>query len=517
MKKFFSLLLCAAMMLSLFAGCGGNGNAETTGGAALEGFCVGYGSVIASPTESVPLGGYNDSLDRWSTGVENPFEVICVAFTDEDGETLLYITLDLLLVYGFASPLRAKVSEATGIPENRIMIHCDHNHSGPDMLLQEQPSIARYTDEVYTAAAEAATAALADRKPAQMFTTFCRPEKHNTVRHYLLADGNFQAEGVGAVAKDQIIGHATQVDNLLQLVKFTREGGKDVVMVNWQGHPPGTDPRTMATGNYYSVLRRYLRENLNCEAVFVLGGSGNVNNSSQIPGEVKHDTYVELGEALGAEAVKAAANFTPAETGKLLFYENDYTLQSNSGNSTVPLRAFSIGDFAMAMAPFEIFDTNARGVREASKFKMTFYSSCTNGSKGYLPTPMSFDWEIAYEVRITKYPKGTAEIVQEQLTLMLDDLFTKSGISEVKDKGEGYNQVPQEPATDGVTYIIMRGGAGGDYKAVANGFFALSAVTPDAKIRNLLTRDEEMAKKILEHETAQLIFDYQGVVVGIVE
>lgn len=517
MKKIFSLLLCAAMLLSLFAGCGGQGGAETTGAANLEGFCVGYGSVIASPTESVPLGGYNDSLERWSTGVENPFEVICVAFTDEDGETLLYITLDLLLVYGFASPLRAKVSEATGIPENRIMIHCDHNHSGPDMLLQDQPSIGRYTDQVYNAAAEAATTAMADRKPAQMHTTFCRVEGHNTVRHYLLADGNFQAEGVGAVSKDQLIGHATSPDTLLQLVKFTREGGKDVIMANWQAHPPGTDPRTMATGNYYSVMRRYLRENLNCEAVFVLGGSGNLNNGSQIPGEIKHDGYVELGEALGAAAVEAAANFTPADTGKLLFYENDYTLQSNSGNSTVPLRAFSIGDFAMAMAPFEIFDTNAVAVREASKFKMTFYSSCTNASKGYLPTPMSFDWEIAYEVRITKYPKGTAEIVQEQLTLMLEDLFNRSGITEVKDKGEGYLATPVEPKTDGVTYTIMRGGTGSGYRAVANGFFALSAITPDAKIKNLLTRDEETAKKILEHETAQLIFDYQGVVVGVVE
>ena len=41
--------------------------------------------------------------------------VILKCVEDEDGETLLYITLDLLLVYGFASPLRAKVSEATGI------------------------------------------------------------------------------------------------------------------------------------------------------------------------------------------------------------------------------------------------------------------------------------------------------------------------------------------------------------------------------------------------------------------
>jgi hypothetical protein len=151
----------------------------------------------------------------------------------------------------------------------------------------------------------AAKAAMADRKPVtQMGTAFTRPENYNWVRHYLLADGSYQAEGVGAVPKSDLIGHATVADNLLQAVRFTREGGKDVVLMNWQGHPPGPDPRTIATGNYYSVMRTYVDKNMDCHSVFVFGGSGNLNNNSQIEGQVPHENYIELGENLAAKMVE---------------------------------------------------------------------------------------------------------------------------------------------------------------------------------------------------------------------
>lgn len=518
MKKLLSLLLCTVLVLSLFIGCGNGSTGETTGNT-INTFSVGFAKANVSPQESMPLGGYNNSLERWSTSVEYPFDVICVAFSDEDGNTVLYITLDLLLSFNnFAKPLRTAVSEATGVPYERVMLHCDHNHSGPDMLLQDQPSISNFTTQVTNGAVEVAKAAMADRKPAQMYITYCRPQGHNFVRHYLLADGTFQAEGVGAVAKDQLIGHATFADNLLQLVKFTREGGKDVVMVNWQGHPPGTgEDQTIATSNYYGVLRAYLNEHLDCHSVFVLGGSGNVNNNSQIPGEVQHDGYIELGNALGAAAVEAAANFTQVNTGKILFKENILTVVNSSGeNSSVPLYALAIGDFAMVMSPFEIFDTNAVAVREASGFKMTFYSSCSNKSNGYLPTPMSFDWEIAYEVRITKYPKGTAELIEQELTVMLDELFKQSG-NPVSEKPADYLYSIPEPATNGVVYTVPGAGNTSLYRSVDNGFFALTVIANGTQIKNILVREESLAKDILSRETVQLIFDYQGVVVGIVE
>lgn len=515
MKKFISLLLCAVMLLGLFAGCSGDAENEAANNSAPAGvFSVGYGNTNVTPEGPVPLGGYNNSADRWSTSTEYPFNAVSIAFTDAEGETVLYIALDLLLCYGFVDSQRNALSEKLGIPKDHIMIHCNHNHSGPDMIFDD-PAIAQYSSLLTSGVIASAEAALADRKPATMETTFCRPERVNSVRHYLLADGNYQAEGVGAVPKDQLIGHYGVADNLLQLVRFNREGGKPVVLINWQGHPRGTDPSTIATGNYYSVMRNYLDKNLDCHSIFILSGSGNLNNNSQILGELRFNDYIELGEGLGAEAVEAAKNFTPANVGNITITENMFETLGNSGMVTVPLYAMNIGDFAMVMAPFEIFDTNARGVREASDFKMTFYSSCTNKSMGYLPTDPSFDWEIAYEVRITNFPKGTAEKIQEQLTNMLADQFAASG-NEKQEKPEGYLQPEFVPATDGKTYTNPIPGKLDGYRAVNNGFFALQLLD-SMNIKNILTKSEDVAKQILEKTTVQLIFDEQNVVVGVVE
>lgn len=511
MKRILCLLLCAVMAFGLLAGCGGEeGSAQT--GATGSGFRVGICSVDITPTESVPLGGYGDSATRWSTGSGYPVNAVAMAFTDEDDKTVIYIALDLLLCYGFADTLREVISKQYELPKSQVMIHCDHSHSGPDMIFSD-PSITNYAAQLTTSTLSAVETAMADRKPAEMYSAFARPERVNTVRHYLLADGNFQAEGVGAVEKNMLIGHATQADNLLQLVKFTREGGKDIIMMNWQGHPRGTDPSTIVTGNYYSVMRDYVNKALNCESIFVLSGSGNLNNNSQIPGEVKNEDYIELGQCLGEEVVKAAPSFSKLETGKILMTENLWVHPEN--NKTVPLYSLSFGDFAMVMAPFEIFDTNAVAVKESSKFHTTFFSSCSNKSMGYLPTPMSFDWEIAYEVRITNFPKGTAELVQEQLQNMLEAQFQQSG-NEIKEKPEIVYQKPFEPATDGKTYTNPDPGNTSNYKAVNNGFFAIQLLD-GANIKNILTRDEDTAKKVLEQTSMQLIFDVQGVVVGVVE
>ena len=515
MKKIIAFLLCTVMVFGLMAGCGSAEKETPQAAGAPEGvFSVGYGNVIVSPEGSVPLGGYNNSADRYSTSVEYPFNAITIAFTDATGETVLYTALDLLLCYGFADTIRKNLAEKFGIPVDHIMVHCNHNHSGPDMNFDD-PGIAQYAALLNTGVMASAEAAMADRKPATMETTFCRPERVNTVRHYLLADGTYQAEGVGAVAKDQLIGHYGVADNLLQLVRFNREGGKPVVLINWQGHPRGTDPSTIATGNYYSVMRDYVNKNLDCQSIFILSGSGNLNNNSQIPGEVRFADYIELGQGLGAEAVKAAENFTPANVGDIQIVENNFETMGNSGMRTVPLYAMSIGDFAMVMAPFEIFDTNARGVREASDFKMTFYSSCTNKSMGYLPTPPSFDWKIAYEVRITNFPKGTAEKIQEQLTNMLADLFATSG-NEKQEKAEGYIQPEFVPTTDGKTYINPVPGKLDNYRAVNNGFYALQLLD-GMNIKNILAIDEATAQKILAKDSVQLIFNEQNVVVDVVE
>lgn len=519
MKKYLAMILAAVLVLGLFAGCGGSGSMEETAPAGSGTMSLGYSKADVTPPLDMPLDGYqgNDSAQfRRSKANEWPFYAICVAFTDANNKTFMLITLDMLNAY-MADSMREAVHKETDVPKENIMVHVTHNHSGPSLRV-DYPTVTPYINQLTSGVLAAATEALKNRAPITgMYTTYARPEKCNTERHYLLADGSYQSYAVGSVPKDQIIGHYGVADNLLQLVKFTREGAKDVVMVNWQGHPPGTSPNTIATSNYPGVLRNYLETNLNCEAMFILGGSGNLNNDSQIKSDVSHGgDYQVLGQTLGAAAVEAVANFTERNLDSVRILEREMSLDDrNGGVRKVWLYAISLGDFAMVTAPFEIFDDNAVAVREASPYAMTMYASCCNGSNGYLPTPPSFDWKITYESRITDFPQSTAETVQETLTGMLAKIASESGYQAVE-KPTDYYQAAFEPKTNGKTYSIIDPGNTGMYTAAQNNFFAFQ-VLDGSSIKNLLCSDEELTRQILSKTQVQLVFNEQNVVVGIVE
>ena len=502
MKRIILMLLSAVMLLTLACGCGESSVGETAAGV----FTVGYGQADISPTWSIYLRGYGEPTEeRMSTGVSDPLYVNCVAFTDADGKTVIFLAADLLLAYeGAARPVRKAVAEATGVPFDQVMFHCTHNHSGPDL------TEIRYSQMLQEKSVEAAKTAMADRKPAQMSTGFARPEKVNFVRHYLLTDGSFMGEGVGAVPRAQLVGHTDAPDNLLQVVQFTREDAKDIVLVNWQGHPQGTapNPHTMATCNYPGILRKTVEEGLDCHALFVLGGSGNMNNSSQIPGEQKYDNYIDLGKGLGEEVIEVTRNMKPAQTGKIQIAKKDFSYSA----VTVPLYAFSIGDLAFATAPFEIFKESAVAVKEASQFKMTFYASCSNESHGYLSTPPSYAY-FSYESGSN--PMGVAEGVQENLTALLDQIFTASGNAPAQWE-EGYHTPEFVPFTDGVEYINPAAGDITAYTAVQNGYYQINLLT-GSTLKTMLTSSEEVAQQVLAKPAAKLLFNEQNVIVGVAE
>ena len=514
MKRFLCAILSVLLVLGLFAGCDGAGEGETEG--QTNTFSVGYAKAVISPETSVYLCGYGDAReDRMSTGTAEDLYSVVTAITDAEGETVIIIAADLLLsTQAFVDPIRKEASKRTGVPIDNIMFHCTHNHSGPDAN-GDMVYRTLMTERTLQAVEEA----MADRKPATMETTFTRPEGINYVRHYLKIDGNYQGEAVGSVPKENLVGHYGKADNLMQLVRFVREGdAKDIVMINWQGHPRGSDPhsRTTATCNYPGVMRDTVDAGLDCQSIFILSGSGNLNNNSQIPEEVSDvPDFITLGKVLGQYAIDAAANFKPANTGNIQVEKSFVSKDGKESTEGRPLYAISVGDLAFAFAPFEIFDTNAMGVKEGSDFKMTFYASCSNASGGYLPTEPSWDWEQHYEVRITNYPKGTCWEVQNILLSLLDKCFAASG-NQVVEKEEGYITPEFEPYTDGVEYLNLSTGDYSAYTAVANGFYQVALMKGSA-VRVMLAINEDVAKQVIEKTTMKLLFNEQKVIVGVAE
>ena len=144
------------------------------------------------------------------------------------------------------------------------------------------------------------------------------------------------------------------------------------------------------------------------------------------------------------------------------------------------------------------------------------YLSCSNGGYGYLPTPPSFGWAITYEATTTPFPQGTAELVQDELIGMLNEIATGSGYQAVE-KAEDYYQSEFVPVTDGKTYINPAPGNTTRYTTAQNDFFAFQMLNSNGKLKNFLCKDEALVKQILELSEVKVIFDVQGVVVGIAE
>ncbi len=386
-------------------------------------FTVGYGRVNITPTKPVYLGGLgSEDPPRISTEIKNQLYATCIAYTDKAGNTVLMYHLDLLNAYDYIVAQRPNISKATGVPKGNIIIASTHNHSGVSFTIASPDSyLGEYKTMLCAALLDAAKAALEDRKPAEMYITTTNPVNLNFVRHYVYADGTIN----GYYGSTSSVGHAVPVDNQMQLIKFVREGGKDVVLMNWQGHPRGHSQYRYAVLSDVDVIRQKIEKELDCQFAFFLGASGNVNNSSAIPSEKRTKDYVEHGNALAAEAIAAAVNFKKAETG-ILKIDSQYVKVTrketdNNFSEYIEVSVFGFGDIGFVIAGYEMFCENGMDIKNASPFKMTFVVTCANGDHKYMPSYATFEYS-SYEGDATRYARGTAEKLANKYISMLKSI-----------------------------------------------------------------------------------------------
>ena len=91
-------------------------------------------------------------------------------------------------------------------------------------------------------------------------------------------------------------------------------------------------------------------------------------------------------------------------------------------SSSFPIQAFSFGDVGLAAAPYEMFDTSGKFIKENSPFAMTIVAELANGGNGYFPSEQAFVYG-GYECDTTKYVCGTAEELADQYVAMLTEQY----------------------------------------------------------------------------------------------
>lgn len=440
---------------------------------------LGFGRRDITPDFSVPLAGYGNTRMRMSQGYVNRIYATCLAFTDAAGKTMLVYTLDLIVVRKmWCDPVRDQVSRLTGIPRENIMLSATHTHSGPDVLGvlgPEDPYFDLYVQQLTLAAQDA----LADRKAATATVGRTDVKGMSFVRHYHMLDGSVAGDNHG----DWSVGircHTMDPDEQLQVVRFSREDGKDILAVNWQAHPnlastgateSGKLLKPFISADYVGTCRDYIEKKTDCLFAFFQGASGNLNWWSRIPEEMPTTDVHVYGQQLGDYVLQAMESMTPVALGDVQTRTETYTGRlDHSEDHMVPkamqvsklwaetndqkqcialgrpmgifssyhanciisrskmgtsldtdLSAAKVGDLGFAFAPYEMFCNNGQFIKEHSPCQVTFVLECSNDYVSYIASKEGFD-HGCYEVDSRRFVRGTGEEMADRFVAMLRDM-----------------------------------------------------------------------------------------------
>ena len=425
---------------------------------------VGYARVDITPEDSVPLAGLGNTLKRMSENILDRLQSTCIAFTDDSGSTALTFTSDLIrAVPELVAWTRAAIENKYGIPGKCVMFANTHTHSATDYLRWDtHPAVAKAADMLVERMTEAAGLALADRKSAKLFVGREHPQTLNFVRHY-----------VRDPETNALVGHPYEPDNQLQLVKIAREGGRDILIMNWQAHPcftSGYDKHDVSA-DYIHTIREKVEQETGMLFAFFLGGSGDVNTRSRIKTEViapTRDIYTEMMfqyiqkaldnmEGVPAGAVRVAEKIVVLEydhsddhrVGDARIVQNfwaenydrkatdamakqyginsPYHANAIVGRSGQPATAemsvfaVTVGNLGFAFAPYEMFCRNGIFIKENAPQTVTIVATCANAGFSYLADDFAFT-EQCYEVDVRKFVRGTAEKVASEFVNLLTEL-----------------------------------------------------------------------------------------------
>ena len=477
MKRIITMLLALCLAFSL-AACTGEVAGESNGnlGETLPagGFRVGFGRADITPKESIPMASYGNPLNRMSEGLFTYLYINAVAVNDGE-KTLLLLTIDHSWFSNvLRNPVLEQIKDIYGIPEEYILFQGTHTHAAPNAG-SVTPAMSRENDRTVKGVMKAIDAAMKDLKPAEIYVGSVMTKNMNFVRRYIMDDGSLTGDNFPGTGT-KIVGHESEADGEMQIMRFAREGGKDIVICNFQAHPHLEGKNPYLSYQTVGSTRTAVEELLDVHCVCWQGAAGNINTHSRITEEnlFTSDDRELYGEAMAQYVASAYEGLTKVQSGpikvscqtlslKVDHSEDDllgvaskvHQLWDSTSNSAtamavagdaplysvfhasaivrkasygptldMTISAFSFGDVSGVIVPYEMFDTNGMQIKSQTPFAKTFicgYSNMGSGGQGYMPDKEAYK-NIGYEVNNCNFEIGTAELLVDAYLQMLNEL-----------------------------------------------------------------------------------------------
>ena len=445
----------------------------------LTGYSVGWYRGDITPQWEVTLDGMGNNYGRmakWEIKTELMAGVTVIA--DETGieNAIVLVSVDTLFIQKeLSGNLSAAISDATGIPANRIFYSGSHTHCGVDHDGIYEGT-REYLEDFYYQMTQYAVLAVEDLKPAtiQVGSIDVISQEGNSLnmsRRYIGDDGNaYSSVDSSSYPAPSGALRESGSDTELQLIRFVRENGTDIVMTNYQSHPSGWSSSTngYVSAEHWKIFRDQVEADMeDVVCTFFLGASGNVSfnattalSSFTDPNGTTHaaTNWTGRGQAIAGFATYALNNImTAVEPGTLkvanfTFETNELYRTSNPSNSKgtygdidMDLNVITIGgNIAFVTTPYEPFHENGSQIKayaETLGFDTCFVLTNSMGENKYIAAYNSFENDetdgqyTSFGVRTCRFVKGTGELLMDQLADMLADL---AGVTPVDTIYESY-------------------------------------------------------------------------------
>lgn len=429
---------------------------------------VGFARCNITPPKGLFVQGY--FTDRRGDGALDPLEATCLAFSDGE-RTAVVINFDLLginQVYG--DRLRNIVAGATGLPYEAVYYCCTHTHLGPSIHPRTYGHDEAYNSVMFRTVADTANEAIADMADARLFGARGEVRGISFIRRYKMKDGTTHTNP--GYMNPEIDHPISTPDESLQLVRITREGKDDVVILNFQTHPDVIGGCTLSADWCGHARRAFEGAVYGTKCVLFNGAQGDTNHicttpEYKTPGGYAHSRHMGLsiaGEAMKLytyaepiacegvdyiqtnlevpsnrakpETVPLAEQYIAAHeagrAGEIPYTGMEYTtvvaeayrikrLENGPDTFTLYLNAVRVGDLVFSGIPGEPFTDIGRGIKAQSPFAMTIVTCCANGYEAYYPMQSAYD-EGGYEARSSVFAAGIAERLIDASVQMLTTL-----------------------------------------------------------------------------------------------
>lgn len=435
----------------------------------METLLLGFGRGDFTPDQPTRMNSQRTGVEVWHKLFAN------VVYFAGKSDKAVVIVLDVRELYpAFIDPIRDQIAALSGVTRENVIFATTHNHSSPDV------SACTYNESVkdwmlgigHPAILQAVKDAVADAKPVTgMFGGTAISDKVTFVRRYQLSDGTWKGIATANTSQAPRVAHESDADLQLRVVRFTREGGKDVILMNYQVHAAGALSKfpDKLNADFCGEMRDTVEAATGAVSVYLQGACGNTNNFTSLPEEktTEKQDYRELGVSLANTALQALENAKPLALGKLKTRFTAYMgavnhtldhlapIAEKIGEMTDPeeiqkamqeaginnryerggiisrsrmpeklaaeLNSIAIGDFAMAFCPHEMFDILGMRLRAISPYPMTFPCNYSSYYRGYMPAHQMVP-HGEYEVNMCWYVPGTGESEILTLAAQLQDM-----------------------------------------------------------------------------------------------